>query len=135
MITQDQKFAIIEPKKMKIVYDGECPFCSKYVRLIQLKNTVGDVELINARSNTSLTEKLKKLSIDVNQGMVLIDDEDIYFAEDCVHRLALLSTSSTLFNHINKFIFEHKILSKLLYPIMKAGRNLILVLLQRKQIK
>ena len=47
----------------KFIYDGDCPFCSKYVRLIQLKNTVGDVELINARSNTSLTEKLKKLSI------------------------------------------------------------------------
>ena len=135
MIILDQKFAIIDKKIMKIIYDGDCPFCSKYVRLIQLKNTVGDVELINARSNTSLTEKLKKLSIDVNQGMVLIDDEDIYFAEDCVHRLALLSTSSTLFNRINKFIFKHKILSKLLYPIMKAGRNLILVLLQRKQIK
>ena len=119
---------------MKIVYDGECPFCSKYVQLIQLRNTVGDVELINARENTTIKEKLKELSIDINQGMVLIDNEDIYFAEDCVHRLALLSTSSTLFNRLNKFVFKHKILSKILYPIMKKGRNVVLFLLQRKQI-
>ena len=61
---------------MKIVYDGECPFCSKYVQLIELRNTVGDVELINARSDNTIKEKLKELSIDLNQGMVLIDDED-----------------------------------------------------------
>lgn len=134
MITLDQKFAIIENKNMKIIYDGECPFCSKYVRLIKLKKTIGDVELINARSDTLIKEKLKKLSIDVNQGMVLIDGKDIYFAEDCVHRLALLSTSSTLFNRINKFVFKHKILSKILYPIMKTGRSLILFILNRKKI-
>ena len=119
---------------MKIIYDGDCPFCSKYVRLIKLKKTIGDVQLINARSDKLIKEKLKKLSIDVNQGMVLIDGKDIYFAEDCVHRLALLSTSSTLFNRINKFVFRHKILSNILYPIMKAGRNLILFILNRKKI-
>tara|TARA_Y100000589_G_C26644463_1_gene423428 strand:- start:83 stop:442 length:360 start_codon:yes stop_codon:yes gene_type:complete len=119
---------------MKIIYDGECPFCSKYVRLIQLKKTVGYVELINARSDTSIKEKLKDHSIDINQGMVLIDGEDIYFAEDCVHRLALLSTSSTLFNRLNKFVFKHKFLSKILYPIMKTGRNFVLFMLNRKQI-
>ena len=119
---------------MKIVYDGDCPFCSKYVRLIRLKNTVGEVELINARENTTIKEKLKELSIDINQGMVLIDNKDIYFAEDCVHRLALLSTSSTFFNRINKFVFKHKILSKILYPIMKRGRNFVLFILQREQI-
>ncbi len=134
MITLDQKFAIIDNKNMKIIYDGDCPFCSKYVRLIKLKKTIGDVQLINARSDKLIKEKLKKLSIDVNQGMVLIDGEDIYFAEDCVHRLALLSTSSTLFNRINKFVFRHKILSNILYPIMKAGRNLILFILNRKKI-
>tara|TARA_Y100000589_G_C27069057_1_gene594580 strand:- start:36 stop:395 length:360 start_codon:yes stop_codon:yes gene_type:complete len=119
---------------MKIIYDGECPFCSKYVRLIQLKKTLGYVELINAREDPTIKEKLKRLSIDINQGMVLIDGEDIYFAEDCIHRLALLSTSSTFFNRINKFIFKNKIISKILYPIMKTGRNFILFILKRKQI-
>ena len=119
---------------MKIIYDGECPFCSKYVRLIQLKNTVGYVELINAREDNAMQKKLKEMSIDINQGMVLIDNKDIYFAEECVHRLALLSTSSTLFNRFNKFVFKHKILSKILYPIMKTGRNFVLFILRRKQI-
>lgn len=119
---------------MKIIYDGDCPFCSKYVQLIQLKKTIGYVELINARVDNTIKEKLKGLAIDLNKGMVLIDGQDIYFAEDCVHRLALLSTSSTLFNRINKFIFKHKILSKILYPIMKTGRNFVLFILRKKQI-
>ena len=119
---------------MKIVYDGECPFCSKYVRLIQLKKTVGYVELINAREDTAIKQKLKELSIDVNNGMVLIDGKDIYFAEDCIHRLALLSTSSTLFNRLNKLVFKHQILSKALYPIMKIGRKFILFILRSRQL-
>ena len=134
MITQDQKYAVINYENMKIVYDGECPFCSKYVRLIQLKNTVGYVELINAREDTAIKQKLKELSIDVNNGMVLIDGKDIYFAEDCIHRLALLSTSSTLFNRLNKLVFKHQILSKALYPIMKIGRKFILFILRSRQL-
>tara|TARA_Y100000589_G_C26937587_1_gene540977 strand:- start:358 stop:639 length:282 start_codon:yes stop_codon:yes gene_type:complete len=93
LITQGQKFVLIEDGNMKIIYDGECPFCSKYVRLVQLKKSVGEVELINARTDSAIQKELKKLSINVNQGMVLIDGKDIYFAEDCIHRLALLSTS------------------------------------------
>lgn len=136
LISQDLKYAVAKYYYyfMKIVYDGDCPFCSKYVRLIQLRKTVGHVELMNARGNTEIQQKLKELSIDVNQGMVLIDGEDIYFAEDCVHRLALLSTSSTLFNRINKLVFRYKVLSKILYPIMKTGRNFVLFILRRKQI-
>ncbi len=134
MISKDQKFAIIKNKNMKIIYDGECPFCSKYVQLIQLKKTIGYVELINARVDPTIKEKLKELSIDINKGMVLIDGKDIYFAEDCVHRLALLSTSSTLFNRMNKFVFKYKTLSKIIYPIMKTGRNFILFILRKKQI-
>jgi len=35
---------------MVIVYDGECPFCRNYIRLMELRKTVGNVDLVNART-------------------------------------------------------------------------------------
>ena len=32
-----------------IVYDGDCPFCSRYVALVRLREAVGQVVLANAR--------------------------------------------------------------------------------------
>ena len=34
--------------KMVVVYDGECPFCRNYVKLMWLRKAVGDVELVDA---------------------------------------------------------------------------------------
>ena len=34
-----------------IIYDGECPFCSRYVKLMRLEETIGDIRLIDARKN------------------------------------------------------------------------------------
>ena len=33
-----------------IIYDGDCVFCSHYVRFVRLRETVGPVALIDARS-------------------------------------------------------------------------------------
>ncbi|CAN0407117.1 unnamed protein product, partial [Scytosiphon promiscuus] len=34
-----------------IVYDGECPFCSQYVKMLRIHESVGTVRLIDARSS------------------------------------------------------------------------------------
>jgi len=36
---------------MKIIYDGHCPFCHEYVRLVRIRKVVGSVELIDLRVN------------------------------------------------------------------------------------
>lgn len=37
--------------KMVVIYDGECPFCRSYVSLMALRDRVGQVDLVDARSN------------------------------------------------------------------------------------
>ena len=117
----------------KIIYDGDCPLCRSYTRHLRLKNTV-DVLLINAREDSSTLNTKELEHIDIDQGMVLILNGNIYSGEECVHILALLSTPSGLFNKINYLIFKNKQLSSLIYPFMRIGRNALLTLLGIKKI-
>lgn len=117
-----------------IVYDGECPFCSSYVRLLRLRQSIGPVRLVDARSSDPLVEALKAAGVDLDEGMVLKLGDRIYHGDECVHTLALLSTSVGLFNRLNAALFRSRTASRALYPILRTGRNAVLSLLGRRKI-
>ena len=60
-----------------LVYDGECPFCSRYVRLLRLRAAVGAVELVDARTDHPMVSYLYDLGIDLDEGMALVQDNVI----------------------------------------------------------
>jgi len=117
----------------KIIYDGDCPLCKSYVKHLRLKKNI-DIVLINVREDKSILSSEELKYIDIDKGMILILNGKIYSGDKCVHILALLSTPSNLFNKINYLIFKNKHLSKLLYPPMRTGRNLLLKILGIKKI-
>ena len=51
-------------------------------------------------------EFLIKAGFDINQGMAIYLDGQLYFGADCINRIALLSASSDVFNKVNHFIFR-----------------------------
>jgi predicted DCC family thiol-disulfide oxidoreductase YuxK len=117
-----------------LVYDGECPFCSAYVRFVRLQETVGKVELLDARQGGEVVDYLTSQNFDLDEGMALIYKDRIYHGDECINILALLSSKSSLFNRINYVIFQNKRVAAFLYPIMRAGRNLVLKLLGKTKL-
>ena len=118
-----------------IVYDGQCPFCSRYVQLLRLRDSLGEVRLINARDGGPVVEEMQRAGVDLDEGMVLKLDGQLYHGHDCIHVLALLSTPSGPFNRINAALFRSPRAARLLYPILRAGRNGVLRLLGRSKIR
>ena len=129
-----------------LVYDGECPVCSAYVRYVRIRESVGEVVLIDARDGSSADPKksalgkywlgrIRAANLDLNEGMVLIYGGRLYHGADCVHMLALLSSASGPFNRFNALLFKSPAAAKVLYPAMRGGRNLLLRLLGRKRIE
>ena len=116
-----------------LVYDGECPFCSRYVRLVRIRDHVR-LHLINAREGGPLVDELSQAGLDLNDGMVLKFGDRYYHGADCIHILAILSTPSTTFNRVNAWIFRSSSLSRILYPILRSGRNAVLAMLGREKI-
>lgn len=118
-----------------LLYDGECPFCSRYVRHVRLRAAIGPITLANAREHAALLEEVRRLGFDVDTGMVLKLDGNYYHGADCIHALALLTTPSGWFNRINSLVFRSATASKVLYPILRTGRNLTLRLLGRARLQ
>jgi predicted DCC family thiol-disulfide oxidoreductase YuxK len=117
-----------------IVYDGDCPFCSRFVRLVRLRETLGRVELVNARDGGPIVEEVMAAGFDLDDGMALKLNGRLYHGDNCIHMLALLSTPSTTFNRLNRMVFRSRTMSRMLYPVLRAGRNQVLRFLGRSPI-
>jgi predicted DCC family thiol-disulfide oxidoreductase YuxK len=122
-----------EPKAW-IIYDGQCPFCSRYVEFVRLRDSLGRVELVDARDGGPIVGEAVSAGLDLDDGMVLKLGDRLYHGDECIHMLALLSTPSGAFNRINAAIFSSRRVSRLLYPLLRAGRNATLRLLGRSKM-
>jgi predicted DCC family thiol-disulfide oxidoreductase YuxK len=120
---------------LQIIYDGQCPFCSDYVSKLTLEDTIGRVELIDARTQPALVAELKSQGYELDKGMLFIQDGNYYFGHDAMHRLALLSTTSGWFNRLNNWLFSIKMLAFFIYPLLRLGRNTTLMLLGRPPLE
>lgn len=119
---------------LTIIYDGDCPFCRRYVELLRLRESAGTVELINARERPDLTRQFRLEGIPLDEGMVVRMGGKTWHGADALHVLALLSTPSGFFNRVNRFIFRWKLLSFVLYPLLRMGRSVTLAILGIRKI-
>lgn len=117
-----------------LIYDGECPFCSRYARLVRLRATVGNLRLINARDMSAEVHAAIESGYNLDNGMVLSLDGNLYHGADCLNRLALLSSRSTWFNRLSYVLFRYEWVSRLAYPLLRVGRNAALRLLSRSPL-
>lgn len=90
---------------------------------------------MNARERPELVVELASHNMDLDEGMVLVLNGEYFHGSECIHRLALLASASNTFNTINKWIFKRKRVAAVLYPILRAGRNLSLRILGIKKIQ
>ncbi|RYZ02957.1 MAG: DUF393 domain-containing protein [Alphaproteobacteria bacterium] len=117
-----------------IVYDGECPFCTQYVKLVRLRETIGKVKPLNAREDHPVVRYVRAKGIDLNQEMALVQNGEVLAGPDVMHRLALLSTGSGFFNGLMSKMFASRGLTRFMYPFLRTGRNATLFLMGRKKI-
>jgi len=109
-----------------IVYDGECPVCSHYVNGLRLREAGGQLRLQNAREETDEVRELVLQGFDLDQGMVVKLDGSCYFGADAMHVLSMMTTPSGLFNRFVYLLFRAPTSSRLLYPVFRGLRLLLL---------
>jgi predicted DCC family thiol-disulfide oxidoreductase YuxK len=120
--------------KAVLVYDGDCPFCRAFVKRLRVDGALGPLELVNARERPDVVESLRARGLDVDKGMVLSLGDRDYHGDEALHRIALMSTPVGVFNRVNAWVFSNPAVSRVAYPVLKAGRNAALRLLGRGRI-
>lgn len=123
-----------EASDLYLVYDKQCPACSYYCRMVRIRDTVGNLVLVDAREPSSYMDDITAAGLDIDQGMVLIVGDRMYYGSDAIHALAIMGTRSGFFNRFSYWCFKSRPVSRVLYPVLRAGRNLLLKILGRTKV-
>jgi|SRR5688572_8778547 len=117
-----------------LVYDKQCPACDYYCNLARIRESVGRLVLVDARDGGAVMEEITAAGLDIDQGMVLKVGDTLYYGADAIHALALMGTRTGTFNKVTYWCFRSKSVSRILYPFLRACRNLLLKLLHKTRI-
>lgn len=117
-----------------LLYDGECPFCSTYVRMQRLRAAGVNLGLLDARDEPALVARFAREGYDINEGMILRLAGVTYFGGDVVHMIALMTGPTGSLNKVMARIFANRTVALMLYPLLRAGRDATLRLLGRQKL-
>ncbi len=121
-------------EELLLVYDRECPACNAYCQVVRIRESVGELRIVDARENSEVMNEITSQGLDIDQGMVLKMGNQLYYGSDAVHTLALMGSRSGIFNRINYWIFKSKTISSILYPVLRFFRNFLLKILGKTKI-
>ena len=121
-------------EEILLVYDRECPACNAYCQIVQIRKSVGELKIVDARENSDVLNEITARGLDIDQGIVLKMGDQLYYGSDAMNALALIGSRSGIFNRLNYWIFKSKTISKILYPVLRSGRNLLLKTLGKSKI-
>jgi predicted DCC family thiol-disulfide oxidoreductase YuxK len=118
-----------------IVYDGDCILCRNYARLVRLRETVGKVELIDARSSDPRLKAFWRQGYDLDRGMLLVHRGEVFHGSDAVHAIALMSSGSGWFNRLNARMLSNRSVATLTYPLLKLARRISLLVFGKGRLR
>lgn len=121
-------------RQILVIYDRQCPACDYYCNMVRIRESVGELVLINARDAGPIMDEITAQGLDIDQGMVVKIGDELYYGADAIHVLALMGTNQGLFNRVAYCLFRSSFISRLLYPVLRGCRNLLLKLLGKTKI-
>ena len=117
-----------------VVYDKQCPACDYYCNVVRIKESVGRLVLVDARDGGPIMDEITAKGLDIDQGMVVKVGSELYYGADAIHVLALMGTNRGFFNRLAYWSFRSRAVSRVLYPILRTCRNLLLKILGKTKI-
>lgn len=119
---------------MEIFYDGQCPFCRGYMQLVKLRRSVGEVELIDARSGDPRIAAVREAGLGLDEGMVVRHGGRFWHGDEAISLLATLTDPQGPIEKLVSLLLRDRARARRLYPWLRAGRGATLRLLGRGRI-
>ncbi len=122
---------------LAIIYDAECPVCTAYSCSVEIgQESAPGVRRINARDgDDALVRQAKAAGLDLDEGMVVAHNGKLYHGADALNIMARLAPRQGIGNRLHRLAFGNQAFSRLVYPVLRAGRNTLLKILGRTKIR
>ncbi len=79
-------------------------------------------------------DEITAAGFDIDQGMVVKVGKQLYYGSDAINALALMGSNTGFLNRLAYWTFRSRRLSRVLYPLLRSVRNLLLKFLGRTKI-
>ena len=108
-----------------VIFDGQCPFCRAYVASLEGNNGTNKARVakIDARYAPKFVEQLADKGIDINAGIILIKGDSVFQDAEALTLLAKQHAASGYFIGLHHHLLRYKLLSRAIYPLLRALRN------------
>lgn len=109
-----------------LIYDGDCPFCRQFAKLVRLREAAGPVRLVNARDGGPEVDRLQADGVDFNEGNAFIYGGRVYVGADSMVAIALLTDGGGPMRRLLAWSMRDPRRARALYPVLRGLRNLAL---------
>lgn len=116
-----------------LLYDGDCPVCSRYVAWTDIRARRPGLRLLDARKEPDLVESLRRRGIEINDTMVLNLDGRLLVGGDGLAALSRLASDPSGRPRLRQILGSPGF-ARILYPGLAIGRRALLRLIGRKLI-
>ena len=110
------------------IYDGECPFCNHFAELLEIKSKINNIKILDGRKNISIIRSLLEKGYDLDQGAILLKDNDIFHGAQAINTICkeIKHPSSNLLKILTS-VFESNKRTKLFFPLLLRARRFALI--------
>jgi predicted DCC family thiol-disulfide oxidoreductase YuxK len=117
-----------------IYYDGECPYCKSYQKVIDIKKKYS-FELKDARLHPLEISNLKDQGYKIEDGILMIFKDEIFQGAQALRRIDLLIEKKTTISKLYALIIRLPFFANIMYPIVKIIRIVTLKIMGIKRMK
>ncbi|MGB9152630.1 MAG: DUF4166 domain-containing protein [Alphaproteobacteria bacterium] len=121
-------------QSFELIYDDQCPICRTYCRNIELNDNAGELILVDARQPSNAMDLVTSKGLDIDEGIVLKTGTNLYYGSEAIYQLSKHIKPINFMGGASAILFRSHTLSKLIYPVGKAARNVALRLLGIEKI-
>ena len=118
----------MQESTLTFIYDGECPFCNHFAELLELKSKIKNISIVDGRKSPDLIKDLLTKGYDLDNGAILLKDDDIYHGADAINTICkLISEPSSKLLAILSNTFKSSKRTSFIFPFLVRARRLALI--------
>ena len=116
------------PSNYTFIYDGECPFCNHFAELLEIKSEINNIKILDGRKNLSLIKSLIEKGYDLDNGAILLKDDEIFHGADAINTICkkINNPSGNLLSLLSR-VFKSNRRTNFIFPLLVRARRLALI--------